>query len=89
MGSYRIKAHARVQAWEVTNQSAAMIAQHVGGRVVIETTLADEQLYAINVPTLEGVVRASQGEFVVMEPDGTVKVLGASRFHEIYEENRR
>ena len=70
MGKYR-KRTVEVEAEQVTNDNAYDVAQWCGGRVVEEIGPVDlGRTYGINVPTLEGPERASQGDYVVKGQHG-------------------
>lgn len=62
---------------EVDDENAEFTALWCGGRVVTEIDALDEtkQYKAVNVPTKNGVKRASQGDTIVKYANGSFSVL--------------
>lgn len=83
-GVYKPKGE-RVSAYQVTLGSADYIANRVGGTVVLEYG-PDGSQPGINVPTLEGPVRACMDDFIVQHDDGKIEVMKPDKFYEKYEE---
>ena len=55
------------------------------GRVSIERAEKDElRIYGCAVRTPEGKMRAKVGDYIVQEPDGSLRVLKASHFQNLY-----
>jgi hypothetical protein len=61
-----------VQAVQLEPHKAAEIANWCGGEVVeeIDALDPDKRFVGINIPTLEGVMRASQGDYVIKSVKG-------------------
>lgn len=76
-----------LEAAEVLPETAEVVAHWCGGRVVEETNPTDRSdvYVGINVPTMRGVVRASQGDVIVRDNDG-FRVEKAHAFHQMYRE---
>jgi hypothetical protein len=77
----------RVSAVEVQPENEFELAQSFGAKLV-ETFggSTDNVRVDANVPTLQGVIRASQGDFVYRGRDGITRVMGHNEFLEQFEE---
>lgn len=86
MGTYRKKA-VEVEARKLTPDTAEDIAQWCGGRLVEETDALDASLkyVGINIPTLEGVMRASEGDYVIRGVQGEFYPCKPSIFEATYD----
>lgn len=73
-----------VAADQLTKDNAEELARLCGGQVITETNPRDEnQKYVgINVPTLRGVERLSEGMMLVKYPEGSWGVMGPHTFRE-------
>ena len=87
---YREKVRS-VRAVQLTPKSVDEAARWCGGRRVEEKDPFDEDQIKVglNVPTLEGVVRASEGDYILQHFDGGIQVMPAARFEERYERPTR
>ncbi len=76
-----------VEAIEVTPDSVQRAAVWCGGRIASEIHPFDNTVryVAINIPTLEGVKRASEGDFIIKSDDGSFDVMGGNAFRRKYE----
>lgn len=56
-----------IDAVELTKDNVAEVAEWCGGRVVTEKDALDEEktFVGINIPTLEGNMRGSEGDFII------------------------
>lgn len=79
-----------VHAMQLTDETAEIIAQWTGGDIVEEIDPRDsEKKYkAINVPTLSGNERLSQGQFLVRHANGQFELIGATAFMDQFEPDR-
>lgn len=71
-----------VHAEQVTPATVQEIEQWCGGRQVLEIDPLDNsrKFVALNVPTMEGVKRASEGEYVIRAQDGRFGVMSEQDF---------
>lgn len=78
----------RVEALKVGPETASIIAHWCGGRMVEENNpFPPYQSYVgVNVPTMKGVERAQEGDYVVQTPLGAFEVIKEKQFEAIYEE---
>lgn len=83
---YRKKAVA-IEANELTKENAEAVALWCGGRLVEEMDAInlDKKYVAINIPTLEGVMRASEGDFVIKGVQGEFYPCKPGIFHATYD----
>lgn len=77
-----------IEARKLTRESAADLAYWCGGHVVTEEDAIDPNqcFVGVNVPTLEGVVRASEGEYIVRGMRGEFFTASSDALHDLYEE---
>lgn len=75
-----------VVAEQVSFNTAEELVQQFGAQIVKEIDPFDSgaTFIALNVPTLEGVKRASQGDWVV-RVSGGVRVIKPAQFEALYE----
>lgn len=71
-----------VEAEQLTADNAEDIARWCGGQVIRETSPRDPEdvFLGVNVPTLNGNQRLTQGMFLVKKEDGTFDLRGATAF---------
>lgn len=80
-----------VEAIQLTPESVQRAAQWCGGVEVeeIHPTDSSKRFVALNIPTLEGVQRASEGDYIVKElslvAKGRIRVMRAREFESKYE----
>jgi len=86
MPTYQTKSE-QVQAWQLTPEDADSITLMVGGKLVeeIDPEDADKKFVGLNIPTLEGVIRASEGDYIIKGPNGQYFVLKPNEFEYKYE----
>jgi hypothetical protein len=84
---YKIKMFS-VQAEQLTPQTVNEIASWVGGRPVTEYDAEDmaQRFVALNVPTMRGVERAQQGDYVIKTAEGQIGVMKAHEFEQRFEQ---
>ena len=81
-----------VQAIQVTPESAQEAATWCAGKLIDEKSPFDETVIqpGINVPTLSGVKRASQGDYILKNLDGGgFQVMNETLFEQNYERPTR
>jgi hypothetical protein len=85
-GRYRLVVF-EVTAIQVTPESAERSAQWCGGKLAEEIDLEDrsKKFVGINVPTLKGVQRASEGDYIYKGFDGAFDVMGRMEFEKKFE----
>lgn len=83
---YRKKA-VTIEANQLTKENAEAIAHWCGGYLVEEINPIDdhERFVGINIPTLEGPMRASEGDFVIKGVQGEFYPCKPSIFEATYE----
>lgn len=83
---YRKKA-VTVEAMQLSNLNAEAVAQWCGGQLVEEISAVDDRqkFVGINIPTLEGVMRASEGDFVIKGTRGEFYPCKAGPFADTFE----
>lgn len=71
-----------VDALQVTPDSVDRAVAWSGGRKVTEIDPHDSSVkfVALNIPTLEGIKRAQENDFIVKWPDGHLEVQSAGEF---------
>lgn len=77
----------KVSAWRVTKDNAEHIAQWCGGlaRETIDPCDPERRIKHVNVPTLDGLKFASEGDYVVKHASGQFEVMGPHQFEMQYE----
>lgn len=75
-----------VQAEKLSPDNATMVAEWCGGMQVEEIGSNDEKLVGINIPTLEGTMRASEGDYVIKGVKGEFYPCKPDIFTETYEQ---
>lgn len=76
-----------VEAWKVTKEEADQLAEMVGGRVVEEKpTDGGNSVVGINVPSLSGNFRVSQGDYLVQNGRNQWRRESARYFETHYRE---
>lgn len=77
----------RVQALQVTRENIDTIAAWTRGQMVTETDalVRSAKFVAINIPTLHGVIRAGEGQMVLLDEHGEWKVMSLREFQERYQ----
>lgn len=87
---YREKVRS-VRAVQLSPDSLAEAARWCGGRSVEEKDPFDEEKIQVglNIPTLAGVVRASEGDYILQDLEGGFRVMPAAEFEERYERPTR
>lgn len=75
-----------VYAEQLTRDNVEELARLCGGQVIIETDPRnpDNKYVALNVPTLSGVKRASEGQMLIKYQEGSWGVMGATAFRETF-----
>lgn len=83
---YRLIAHT-VEAIQLTAESVERAAMWCGGMVIDEYDAIDstKKFSGMNIPTLNGVKRASEGDYIVKGPKGIFTVSPANVFESEYE----
>lgn len=78
----------QVTAIQLTPESVERAAQFCGGIQVTEIDPFDrsKKFVALNIPTLHGVKRASEGQYIVKDAKGHITVMHASEFENMYQE---
>jgi hypothetical protein len=86
MGFYQ-KKPVIVQATQLSPATAKDLAEWCGGQLVEELDAEDpsKKFVAINIPTLEGVMRASEGDFVIKGVKGEFYPCKADIFEDTYQ----
>jgi hypothetical protein len=76
-----------VEAIQLTPETVERAATWTGGRVVeeIDPVNSLRRFVALNIPTLDGVKRASEGDFVVKSMGGEFDVMREREFRRRYE----
>lgn len=76
-----------VQAEQVTPETAQNIADWVGGQVIPTEDALDsnKKSVGINIPTLSGIVRASEGDYVVKGEHGEISKCPRVDFEHLYD----
>ena len=76
-----------VEAIQLSVETAERAAVWTGGRIVeeIDPINSTKRFVALNIPTLEGVQRASDGDYVVRSLGGEFSVMRAREFERKYE----
>lgn len=77
-----------VEAVQVSWATADDIAQWCGGRVVTEKGFNNLEIPGINFPTLNGVDRASEGDYVVRNSSGTFQKMSRFAFESEFEREK-
>ncbi len=87
MPTYKVKA-AQIEARRLFADKVEDIAHWCGGGIVEETDALDatKKFVGINVPTLYGVVRASEGDYVTKNERGEFDASKPAVFQMTYEE---
>lgn len=87
---YRKKVES-VQALQLSPASIDEAVRWTGGRRVEEKNPFDEDQITVglNIPTMEGVVRASEGDYILQSWEGGFKVMSQQQFEELYERPTR
>ena len=83
---------ASVRAAQLTADSVASVVSWTGGKQVKEIDPEDSEktMVGINIPTLDGNVRASEGDYVVQHIEtGRFEVWLAEEFEQTYERPTR
>lgn len=77
-----------IEAVELTKDNAAAVAKWCGGMVVTEKDALDEEktFVGINIPTLEGVMRGSEGDYIIKGLKGEFYPCKPDVFTAKYEE---
>lgn len=92
MGDYRPKSPLEhVEAFQLTPENADDLVVWTGGRFVEEIEPLDENVtyVAINIPSLDGGMRASEGDYIIKLPNGRFSVMHPDAFQKMYERNTR
>lgn len=76
-----------IEANELTRENAEAVALWCGGRLVeeIDPHTPTNKYAGINIPTLEGVMRASEGDFIIKGVHGEFYPCKASIFKATYD----
>lgn len=76
-----------VQAATLTSANVTELAQWCGGRAIedYDALTRDGKQVGINVPTLDGVERASEGDYILKDEDGRFFVSPALLFQAEFE----
>lgn len=76
-----------VEAIKLTPESVDRAALWAGGKPVEEYDSFDrsKKFVALNVPTLRGVQRAQEGDYIVKESNGSFNVVSEREFEDKYE----
>ncbi len=76
-----------VDAMQLTPDRALDAEQWSGGVPVTEYDAVDrtKKFVALNIPTLEGVKRAQEGDYIVKWPGGRIEVIPARQFENQFE----
>lgn len=85
---FRVKAgDGSIEANKVTKETVSAVALWCGGVEVVEHDALqhDVTFAAINVPTVTGMVRAQEGDWIIKRPTGGFFPLSESRFTELFE----
>lgn len=87
MGKYKSKP-VEVEAFKLSHENAQELARWCGGRIVEEISpIGPAKIYVgLNIPTINGVVRASEGDYVIKDARGMFYVRKSYLFDEAYEE---
>lgn len=77
-----------VTAIKLTPESVERAAQFSGGIQVEEIDPFDRsrRFVALNIPTLYGMKRASEGEYIVKDQKGIITIMSPSEFESKYQE---
>lgn len=77
-----------VEARQLTEENVSELAHWVAGLAVKELDpFTHEEHVALNMPTLEGVVRVSKGDYVVRTSDGEFSRCSERTFQETFEQS--
>lgn len=72
-----------VEAHQLTKESATELTLWCGGKLVEEIhPFTGEKTPGINVPTMRGVKRASQSDYIVMDKHGDFDVVNEATYRE-------
>lgn len=75
-----------IEANELTKENAEAVAIWCGGRLIDEfDAITGDKYVGINIPTLEGVMRASEGDYVIKGVQGEFYPCKPSIFLATYE----
>lgn len=77
-----------VEALPLTNSNVQKVAMWCGGMEIQEIDPVDssKRFVGLNVPTLAGVERASEGDYIIRNFQGQFLVMKKARFEYEYEE---
>lgn len=76
-----------VQAVQITKASIREAAEWCGGRIVEEKDPFDEDQFKVglNVPTLKGVLRASEDDYIIKSWETGIVLMSKEEFEDAYE----
>jgi hypothetical protein len=74
-----------IDALQLTPENADSIAEWCGGGIVVEKGLNGKDLVGVNIPTLQGVTRASEGDYVIRNASGTFQTMSRFAFESEFE----
>lgn len=76
-----------VTATQLLPDNVKEVAQWCGASIVEEIDPVDDgkRFVALNIPTIKGLVRAQQGDFILQGPQGGFSTCPASEFEKLYE----
>jgi hypothetical protein len=78
----------QVKAIQLRSDNAESVAEWCGGQTVEEIERhedGEKRFVGLNIPTLDGVIRASEGDYVVKEAHGGFTKISAQEFSSTYE----
>lgn len=83
---YRLKTY-EIEAEQLTKENAEELTKWCGGQIVEETNPLnkEEKFVGINVPTLQGNKRLSEGDYLVQRGNGAFVVLDRQYHENMYE----
>jgi hypothetical protein len=83
---YKTKGDILVMAMQVTAENLEQAVSFCNGQPVVEYDALDtsKSYAAVNVPTSDGVKRASEGDYLVKELGGQVTVVRKNTFERYY-----
>jgi hypothetical protein len=76
-----------VEAIQITPESAQRAAVWAGGviREEIDPNDSTKKFAAVNIPTLNGILRAGEGDYIVRDLQGQLSIMGKREFEAKYE----
>lgn len=87
MGDLYTKKSVTIEAYQLSKLNAEALAIWCGGRMVeeIDAVTPTDTYVGVNIPTLEGVMRASEGDYIIKGIEGEFYPCKLSIFQASYD----